>query len=485
MAVFDSGSDVVVVVPWLVFPPVWVRLHRHVYANEPNLDCSLTNKHACVCVYICCSRLADTVTDTGRNDGTEHRDAAVAASAARHARLRESLLGLDTWSSETRSSRKEAILRRVFQALTQSATGTGGVETVRHASSTLVRACRSALRGGAPAERYAACRVLEAASVLLGEDQDEWHESIERDLRRVVHGATKATAVRMAALRACSMSAFINTSDTETSEALMDVCQAIANETYRNETVPVALRATALDCWALLATTVADYYLAGQDDVQLGRGLDLLSLLKACLETTSMELRSAAGECLSLIHEARLNLGVDEETAENSTARRYRRGSWDGSEFEVLMDEVKQLVATLSMESGHHMSKKAKKEQRATFREFVATIVDDEAPEEIINFRGGSLSLHTWREIIQLNFIRHCLQGGFQIQLLTNATLQSIFGANGAALNDFAGLSQLEKRLTLSKTSEASKIADQVMAKQRTKRQNAKNHFLTSDGDDL
>jgi hypothetical protein len=321
--------------------------------------------------------------------------------------------------------------------------------------------------------------------VLLGEDQDEWHESIERDLRRVVHGATKATAVRMAALRACSMSAFINTSDTETSEALMDVCQAIANETYRNETVPVALRATALDCWALLATTVADYYLAGQDDVQLGRGLDLLGLLKACLETTSMELRSAAGECLSLIHEARLNLGVDEETAENSTARRYRRGSWDGSEFEVLMDEVKQLVATLSMESGHHMSKKAKKEQRATFREFVATIVDDEAPEEIINFRGGSLSLHTWREIIQLNFIRHCLQGGFQIQLLTNATLQSIFGANGAALNDFAGLSQLEKRLTLSKTSEASKIADQVMAKQRTKRQNAKNHFLTSDGDDL
>jgi hypothetical protein len=213
--------------------------------------------------------------------------------------------------------------------------------------------------------------------------------------------------------------------------------------------------------------------------------LDLLSLLKACLETTAMELRSAAGECLSLIHEARLNLGVDEETAENSTARRYRRGSWDGSEFEVLMDEVKQLVATLSMESGHHMSKKAKKEQRATFREFVATIVDDEAPEEIINFRGGSLSLHTWREIIQLNFIRHCLQGGFQIQLLTNATLQSIFGANGAALNDFAGLSQLEKRLTLSKTSEASKIADQVMAKQRTKRQNVKNHFLTSDGDDL
>jgi len=36
-----------------------------------------------------------------------------------------------------------------------------------------------------------------------------------------------------------------------------------------------------------------------------------------------------------------------------------------------LMDGVKQRVSELSVESGHHMSKKAKKEQRATFREFM------------------------------------------------------------------------------------------------------------------
>ena len=149
------------------------------------------------------------------------------------------------------------------------------------------------------------------------------------------------------------------------------------------------------------------------------------------------------------------------------------------------MDEVKQRIAELSVESGHHLSKKAKKQQRATFREFMATIVDDEAPEEVVIFRNGTLTLSSWREIIQLNFVRHCLQSGFQIQLLTNSTLQQIFGVNGQALNEHGGMSQLEKRLILSKTSEASKSADINLQRQRRKRENIKNDFLTADGEEL
>lgn len=149
------------------------------------------------------------------------------------------------------------------------------------------------------------------------------------------------------------------------------------------------------------------------------------------------------------------------------------------------MDEVKQRVAELSVESGHHMSKKAKKEQRATFREFMSTIVDDEPPQEVVSFRGGQLTLNSWREVVQLNFVRHCLQGGFQIQLMTNATLQAIFGADGQMLSADVSLSQLEKRLHLSKTSEASKQADREMNRKRRTRTNVKNHFLTADGDDI
>ena len=42
------------------------------------------------------------------------------------------------------------------------------------------------------------------------------------------------------------------------------------------------------------------------------------------------------------------------------------------------------------------------------FHEFVSTIVEDELPEEVINFRGGTMTLNSWHEIVQLDFVRHC-----------------------------------------------------------------------------
>jgi hypothetical protein len=55
-------------------------------------------------------------------------------------------------------------------------------------------------------------------------------------------------------------------------------------------------------------------------------------------------------------------------------------------------------------------------------------------------------------------------------------------GGSGGATTS---LSQLEKRLLLSKTSEGAKNADRKMTRQRDKRQNVKNHFLTADGEDI
>ena len=324
---------------------------------------------------------------------------------------------------------------------------------------------------------------------MLGASEEDWVESLDQPLRRTVMATQRAVPVRAAALRALSLSATIcAAADSVVTESLQDLCEAVCQPEYRNQAVPASLRAAALDCWALLATLQDDLHLAGQDDVQTGRGLALLELLRDCLDDPSMELRSASGQCLALIHEARLHLGVTAEDDADATARRYAQGSWEGSQFEELMDEVKQRVAELSVESGRHISKKAKKEQRANFREYVATIVDDEPPEQEIHFRtNGILTLQTWKEIVQLNFVRHSLQSGFQIQLLTNPTLQSMFGADGSILSmsNVGTMSQLEKRLILSKTSEASKLADQDRRGRRDKRENIKNYFLTADGEDI
>jgi Interferon-related developmental regulator (IFRD) len=290
--------------------------------------------------------------------------------------------------------------------------------------------------------------------------------------------------------------------DTVVAESVQDLCEQLGTATeYRSHPVPATLRAAAWDCWSLLACLQDDLHLAGQDDVSTGRGLGVLESLMGCLDSGSVELRSAAGQALALIHEARLNLGAAGTVSSaaggggggggadlgqlSSTARRYLPGSWESSQFEEIMDDVQQRVTELSVESTHHMSKKVKKAQRATFREFMATLVDDEPPEHTVQFRGGSLTLSTWKEIVTLNFVRHCLQSGFQIQMLTNRTLQNMFGADGRLLGSTgAGLSAIEKRLVLSKTSVASKLADKDRRGRRDKRENIKNHFLTADDDD-
>ncbi|KAL7552243.1 hypothetical protein ACHAWF_015471 [Thalassiosira exigua] len=274
---------------------------------------------------------------------------AEAAATARAARLADALSLASALASERRSARREGGYRALFKAITQYAAGTSGREALELHWESVWDACRSSLqgRGGAkPSEQYVACRVLEACTVVLGEDRDDVVETLDGPLKRVVNATGRAPRVRCAALRALSMAHFVCGTDCleEGSDAssVLDLCEAAAGDRYRGEEPPPLLRATALDCWSLLATAFHDAWVAAGDDAddadEIGRGLRLLPLLSACLDASEAGLRRSAGECVALIHECRLNLG-DEDEAENATERTYRRGSWDGSEWEVLMDE--------------------------------------------------------------------------------------------------------------------------------------------------
>lgn len=420
------------------------------------------------------------------NTTTEEQN--LQAAEVRHAKLVEALASVDDYPTEKRAAKREQWLKLWFKALTQYASV--GDPALLDKQEDLLQCCRQGLRAGTPSEQYAACRVLEAGALVMGTDDDSYHSQIQGHLTRLVVSAHRATLVRVAALRALGMAVFVGVDDDAVTEELLDLCESLAQTEYRGDAVPSALRAAALEVWTVLATTIHELYLAGKDDSMTGRGLLLLPLLLESLEQTQdASLRTAAGECVAWIHTCRLALGIMESEAQeeplNTTQKQYQQGSWEGSEWEDCISEITAVMDQLSNQSGHSMSKKAKKELRANFREYLATLQENEPPNEVIQFRGGSLELNSWKEILALQFVRRCLQGGFQMQLLTNATLQAIFGANGQALNNAAGLSQLEKRLYMSKTSEAAKLKDMDRTKKRDKRTNIKNHFLTADGEDL
>jgi Interferon-related developmental regulator (IFRD) len=454
---------------------------------------------------------------------------------ARMQRLQDALRLLQEYSSEKRTVRREQILKRVFKAMTQFGAGFLGATAIVENSTELHKAtCLIALRIGSPAEQYAACRVLEAGAIAMAPadtDFDDWYEQIAKYLLRLIRSPSKAVTVRAAALRALCLTHYIaiqsndGVNRLEVTHQLLDTCTAYIVDVDSTENqnplhTPIFIRSTAFDCWSLLATTMPDFTIVGVDDYHTGRGLDLLETISSCLQETSVQstdLRASAGECATLIHEAKLRLFVLSESeaddsnngsgsavvdvpdvdirVKQSLANHYHFNCWSGTSYEVVMDEISQRIQELSTESSKYLSKKTKKEQRATFREYVATMVDNEpAPEtDIIAIRNvHTFTVSSWRDIVVLNFMRQCLQSGFQIHALANPVMQSIFRLSPQVLQEHtsgasgvAGLSSVEKRLIQSKSSETSKLADLHLKKQRHKRQHVKNHFLTADGDDL
>ena len=439
--------------------------------------------------------------DDGDYRATEHTasdDAAAQAAQRRRQQKLSTILGtVIDFPQEKRSAKREQSLKSWFKALTQYASDPP-YETVQHHHDGLIEACCQHVlyRGtSSPSEQYAACRVLEALGVLT-ENSHDLYEEISKRLMRTIHSTHRATPVRSAALRALGMVVLCGGDEMDDliTESVMELCETIiTTPDYRGQTTPPVLQAAAFQVWTILATTLHEWYVSGKDDGTTGRGLPLLPTILQCLEDEStsesaLQRKEAAGQAVVYIHDARLRLGADESQVENTTDAQYKLGSWENTEYEDIMEEITQSVYQLAHASGHHMSKKAKKEQRSVFRDFLNLLQDNETPDHVVQFRGGSLELTTWKDIITLEYMKRCLQGGFQIQLLTNPALQFLLGANGAALRGSrggGGYSQLEKRLLLSKTSEAAKSKDMNRHKGRDKRNNIKNHFLTADGEDL
>ena len=158
--------------------------------------------------------------------------------------------------------------------------------------------CLTGLKASA-VEQYAACRCMEAMAVLLGSNHDSYFEMIEPGLVQAIRATGKEPQVRVAALRAVSMCAFVCGTDEKATNSLLDICEASCGKKWRGEEVPAVLRANALDSWGLLATTIGDLEIASAE----GRGVTILTILQECLEESHPDLRSSAGECFALIHE--------------------------------------------------------------------------------------------------------------------------------------------------------------------------------------
>ncbi|CAM9421954.1 unnamed protein product [Phaeothamnion confervicola] len=381
------------------------------------------------------------------------------------------------------------------------------------------------LRNPSRNEGVGAARAVAVLCTLLGPDHHDAFDEVAPALRRLITRCEHA-AVRVAAARALGLSCFVccagggdddggsggGGADVSATDATLTLLRHVFRRDSDGLPVPDELCAAALEGWGLIVSAAAPGSVA-----RVARRRQLPALVE-CLRCPRSTVRVAAGENLALLHECKLaaaedgygdgygdgdgdddwggeGIGGDVETdggegeaaaAPNGETGGGGGGGDDGDsdggssaadaeeiDENELWEEVTRAVKALAGETSKRMSRESRKQQRRTFREICATIVDDEPPEETISLLNGSLDVSGWAQVKQVAAVRQCLQGGFQLQLQWNRPLRTVLGVGSGGTGG--------AKVFRSKSNGASKSRTTERTRSRASRQSAKDHFLYAD----
>ncbi|XP_044511423.1 interferon-related developmental regulator 1-like isoform X2 [Mangifera indica] len=191
-----------------------------------------------------------------------------------------------------------------------------------------------------------------------------------------------------------------------------------------------------------------------------------ISYFSSLLDKNERSVRIAAGEALALIFEIG---NLEKFSAE---ADGTNDGSREGyTHVQGLEGKILNQVRNLSMEAGGKGSaKKDLNNQRNLFKDILEFLEVGYCPETSVKIGGESLKTTTWSELIQLNFLKHFLGGGFVKHMQENEFLHGVFGFTPKRKNLLSAehhISSTEKRMYRSPNSVVNKARTQLLNKQR------------------
>lgn len=281
---------------------------------------------------------------------------------------------------------------------------------------TLVRFFLSSLRRGSSTEALLAARGLGLLVVTLGlGDGAErvWAESREL-LIKTAGNKQKGTETRCAAVESYAIACFVAEGDPLATLEAMSLLSSLWN------TEQHSVREATIRGWTLLLSTLS----AGLVDDIFDEVVDKLIRL---LDDSAVDVRRASGEALALLHGLGVELDSDDmdysdgssSVASNSTGMSRMSG------IEYAMDRMKDLAGPKGQ-----IKKRSKKDRaalRSTFRGVCNFVEEGIVQESKIKLKGAMLVIDDLPGLIQLNFVRRALGGGFQTHLQDNELLHQIF----------------------------------------------------------
>ncbi|KAG7598472.1 Armadillo-type fold [Arabidopsis suecica] len=365
---------------------------------------------------------------------------------------------------EKRSSTREQALASIVDAFNSDLQ----YEFVEKKFATLLHQCLQCTKKGSTKETALASHVigLLALTVGLGDQAQEILEESVTPLSQALKSGREILKIT-SILECLAVITFVGGNDPEQTERSMQIIWQMIHPKLGSNVVATkpspAVISAVVSSWAFLLTTVNRWTL-GPKIFQ-----ETVTYLSTLLEKDDRSVRIAAGEALAVIYE----LGTLEKFAAEV------KGSANGSvkegsvSQEALMHmhglkaKVTKQVRELSAEAGGKGSaKKDLNTQRNLFKDLVEFLEDGYAPETSTKVGGDYLQTSTWYQMIQLNYLKHFLGGGFIKHMQENEFLHDVFSFTPKKIGG-GKLSNDEKRLFKSPNSALNKARTQFLAKQR------------------
>ncbi|XP_047342393.1 interferon-related developmental regulator 1-like [Impatiens glandulifera] len=367
---------------------------------------------------------------------------------------------------EKRSSTRENALSSIIEGFNSDLQH----EFVDRKFATLLHQCLNCIKRGSAREISLASHVIGLLALITGPG-----DKATEIFRESVTPISQALKTGFEASKTCSLLyclaiiTFVGGNEPEETEASMQLMWQVIHPKLGSNVVAtkpsMAIITGMVISWSFLLTTMDGQTL----DSKTWQGS--ISYLSTLLEKDDRPLRIAAGESLALIFEiGSLEKFCNEAKGHSNGSHQERRES---VHIQGMRSKILNQVRNLAAEAGGKGSiKKDLNRQRNSFRDIMEFIENGYTPETCTKIGGDSLKTFTWSQLIQLNFMKHFLGGGFIKHMQENEFVHEIFDFEPKRkLLDDENLTCIPKRWYKSPNSAMSKTRTQTLNKQRMQSQ--------------
>nr|XP_043617870.1 interferon-related developmental regulator 1-like [Erigeron canadensis] len=340
---------------------------------------------------------------------------------------------------------------------------------------TLLHQCLNSVKRGSAKETALASHAIGLLALTAGEGEKS-QEILEESVTPIFEALRSRSEVSkiVSLLEGLAVSAFVGGIEPEETEKCMQIVWQVVHPKLGPNVVatkpsPGVITAV-VSAWSFLLTTMDGWILDPKS------WQESVSYFSSLLEKDDRSVRIAAGEALALIYErGHLEKFCGSSKGDGISSRNV-------THIQGLRSKVLNQVRDLSAEAGGKGSiKKDLNTQRNTFRDILEFLEYGHTPETSVKIGGESLTTTTWSQLIQLNYIKGFLGGGFIKHMQENEFLHEVFSIapKKKSLSGAVHVSEAEKRMYRSPNSIMNKARTQFLNKQRMIRDMNNGHLAS------